>query len=409
MRDQLHTAVSRAVRAVAACVLAVTVWAPASAAGSVLGSDRVGGLAVAERPDTARAQAPDLRMKAGALYAMDGRELWSRDQDRRRQMASTTKIMTAVVVLERGSLDESVTVPPEALKVGESEAGLRAGQRWSVRELLEAMLVKSGNDAAYTLAEHVGGTERRFVGMMDDKAAELGLEDTDYANSHGLDAVGHHTSAADLATLSRYAMTLPEFRSIVSSRQVTVTSSAGSRRLENSNELLRTLPGAEGIKTGWTNGAGYCVVAAAERRDVELVAVVLGTSSEKARFREATELLEWGFAHYRVRELASRGATVGAAPVSDYLDVSVAAVVGETTAAPVFDLDGEVKSTLALDPEVRAPVTAGQRLGSLTVSQGERLLAQVPVVAAADVRAPTFWERIRIGAVRTWRAVFGGG
>lgn len=398
----LFAALQRAVLAVAlSCALLAT------SASGVRALDTVGGIDLATKPPL-RAQAPAVDMPAGALVAEDGRQLWARDPDERRAMASTTKIMTAIVALEQASLDETVPITGSSVSVGESSAGIRSGERLTVRELLEGLLVKSGNDAAEALAEHVAGTGEAFVEMMNAKAVELGLADTHFANTHGLDAPGHYSSAADLAVLARHAMGIEEFRRIVGLKTVTVGAGAGSHELQTSNLLIGTYTGTTGVKTGFTNRAGYCLIASAKRNGIELYAVVLGTGSEGSRFVQAKTLLDWGFAHYAPRQIASAEETLGAVPVADYLDAVVPVSVEANLKVRVFDFDGEVSSRLSLYESVRAPVKRGDRVGTLTVQQGDRLLAQVPVVATTSVEAPGVFERIWIAVVRVWRSMFGG-
>ncbi|MBE0477139.1 MAG: D-alanyl-D-alanine carboxypeptidase [Coriobacteriia bacterium] len=393
-----------------ALVLALSLAsASAPAAAVVRPVDRVAGVPVSELEgtDTGRA-APDLEMASGYLGTMEGRELWSRGADRRRPIASTTKIMTAVLVLESGvDAEERVRVSAEAARVGRARYNLRAGDVRSVRQLMEEMLVKSGNDAASALAEHVAGSEEAFVALMNEKARDLGLDDTRYANPHGLDAEGHYSTARDLAALARYAMRDAEFRRIVSMPSCTVSVGGVDRRMENTNVLLGDVEGLVGVKTGMTRSAGWCQVSQAERGEARLLAVVLGTRAEDSRAEQSRLLLEWGFEHYRPRELASAGETMGLVPVSDYLDVAVVARVAEATSTLLFDLDGDLRRALDIVPSVDAPVAEGDRLGTLSVYQGERLVAEVPVAAAAGVPVPTLWERIRVSLVRTWRAWFG--
>lgn len=369
--------------------------------------DTIGGVTVSDDPGLV-ASVPAVSMPAGVLWTGEGRPLWERHADDERAMASTTKIMTAVVVLDVASPDDLVTVPAAAVKVGESQAGLVAGERLTVRQLLEATLVRSGNDAAYALAEHVAGSQDAFVELMNRKAADLGLTHTSFANPHGLDAPGHHTSARDLAALSIYAMKNPTFAEIVGERAIVLKGTGAPRRFENSNRLLVTYEGVDGVKTGWTNKAGYCVVVSAQRGPVDLVAVVLGTASEKDRFAQARTLLDWGFEHYAVRQLSSAEQTVAAVAVAEYLDVTIPAVVGETTSAPVFDLAGPVESRVEVAREVDAPVSAGDRLGTYIVSQAGQVLAEVPIVAAHDVRKPDLLRAVGIFFTRAWRMVFGG-
>ncbi len=374
--------------------------------GVAVGSDRAGGVPAAQIA-VSESGLPDVAMKAGVLVTSDGRELWARRPDEQRALASTTKIMTAVVALERTSIDDVVPVSSRAVAIGESVAGLRAGDTLTVRQILEAMLVKSGNEAAEALAEHVAGSAGRFVEMMNAKADELGLADTRFANPHGLDAPNHHTSARDLSVLARYAMADDEFRRVAGLAQVDFDGPGGVPPLENSNLLIGSYEGATGVKTGWTSKAGYCLVASAERDGIELTAVVLGTSNERTRFDQARTLLDWGFDHYGLRTIVSGGEEFGTVPVSDYLDIAVIATVESETRVAVFDLDGEVVREVSLYPEVKAPVARGDRIGTLTVRQDERLLGRVALVSSEDVEAPGLFERAWIAVVRAWRSAFG--
>lgn len=394
---------SRLVRVLVAASLAFGALGLAPA----LAQDRIGGVAIEDRADLAKA-VPGVAMPAGILRTAEGRTLWERDATEVRAMASTTKIMTALVVLEHAKLDETVVVSPAAAAVGEAGIDLVAGEQMTVRQLLEAMLICSANDAAYALAEHVGGTVDAFVGMMNDKAKEMGLKNTAFANPHGLDAPGHHTTAADLAAMAAKAMADPTFASIVSKPSVTVTRAGVSKTYESSNMLIGTYDGAIGVKTGWTNEAGFCVVASARRGGITLVAVVLGASSEDDRFAQARALLDWGFTHYKPTQVASAEATAALVPVTDYLDRSVPAVVAADASLPVFDLQGDVRARVDVLPDVAAPIAKGQRLGTYSVVQGSTLLAQVPIIAAADVPAPEGWDRVSIFFTRLWRSIVGG-
>jgi D-alanyl-D-alanine carboxypeptidase (penicillin-binding protein 5/6) len=371
---------------------------------AVMDNDLVGSVKVGKDAGL-RGQAPDLTIPSGLLTTMDGRVLWARDPDSRRAMASTTKIMTAVVAIERSGLDDTVTVDKTAASVGQSAMGLVLGERFTMGELLKGVLVQSGNDAATLVAEHVGGTVPGFVEMMNAKAAALDLRNTHYANPHGLDQAGHYTSATDLATLARYAMRIPVFRQIVGTYKVNVRSDRYTHVLQNHNDLLKSYKGAEGIKTGWTDDAGYCVVVAAKRGQIELVGVVMGAANEVDRARQAKKLLDWGFAHYKSAVVATAGAVYGPVPVSDYIDISVTAVSAETSSLAVLDAAGPVESRAELLASVAAPVKAGDRIGTLTVYQGSSMLAQVPLVAEKDVPAPSVWERLGIFLVRVWNAI----
>ncbi|HET6350865.1 MAG TPA: D-alanyl-D-alanine carboxypeptidase family protein [Coriobacteriia bacterium] len=350
---------------------------------------------------------PDVTMAAGELVAADGRVLWSRKADTRRAMASLTKIMTAVVAMENSTPNELVKVPAEASRVGESTSFLVPGDTIEMDELLEGLLVKSGNDSAVTIADHVAGNETAFVAMMNKRAKELGLTHTHFANAHGLDAPGHYTTANDLGTLARFAMTKPEFRRIVGERTAVVRSKQHSHKVESTNLMIHAYNGATGVKTGYTSDAGRCLVASATRNGIELYAVVLGTRSEIRRFAEARDLLDWGFAHYRPQSLASKGTVLGESVVLDYLDQTVNGQVSQDATLAVFDLAGPMERRVSM-AEQKAPVKRGQRIGVATFTQAGDVVATVPLRATIDVKRPNIFARAWIGTVRVWRRIFGG-
>ena len=377
---------------------------PASAA--VLDADYIGRTRVADAP-ALRSKAPDLYIPSGVLMTMDGRELWARNPESRRAMASTTKIMTAVVVLEKADLNTIVTVDKVASAVGQSSMGLVAGERIPLGELLKGVLVQSGNDAATLAAEGVGGSVESFVAMMNAKAAQLDLVNTHYVNPHGLDANGHYTSAEDLTALARYAMRNPVFRQIVCTYTVKVRSDRYTHVLTNHNSLLKSYKGTEGVKTGWTDNAGYCVVFAVKRGNIEFVGTVMGAANEAGRAAQATKLMDWGFAHYQATTIVHAGEALGRVPVSDYLDRTVGAQTAETTSMPVFDLAGPVQRRIELKADVPAPVSKGDVIGTMTLYQGDSVLTKVPVVASSYVQSPNIGQRIVFFFARIWRAVFG--
>ncbi len=390
-----------------AAVLALAVLAaPATGFAATQSSDMVDGVAASKR-GLSPSVLPDVTMRAGALVDGDGRVLWSRRQNDRRAMASITKIMTAVVALENAELTSTVTIPKASGQVGESTAFLRPGEKLPMDQVLEALLVKSGNDAAVAIARSVAGSDEAFVGLMNEKAVELGLKNTHFANTHGLDAPGHYTTAADLAVLGRYAMTKPRFREIVKMKSVTIGSGNRKETLQSTDLLIGNYAGAIGIKTGYTDAAGYSVLSAAQRGDLTLYAVVLGTASELQRFREARELLDWGFAHYRAQKLSDVGTVVAEAPVTDYLDRRVPAAISRDETVSVLDLAGPITRTVTVGA-IGAPIAKGQTVGVATFTQADKMIARVPLVATEDVKRPNPFARLWIGAVRAWRKVFGG-
>lgn len=378
---------SRTARLLASVSLATALVAPAPAFATQLASDQIAGVPL--RASGLAAQAPDINAAAGVVMSDDGRVLWARGASDRRAHASITKVMTALVVLEHASLDDVVTISPKAAGV-DYAMGLQPGERRTVRELLQYALVVSSNDAAYALAEHVGGgSVPTFVMMMNRRAADLGLEGTSFANPHGLDAPGHYSTAEEVAALTSAAMKNRDFRKIVGVHSLTLTpyGSRAARTLKTTDRLLGAYPGLVGGKTGFTGDAGFSFVARSERNGIALTVVVLGAPSNASRFAEARELFDWGFTHLAVRPVAGTTAVVGAVPAAQDPAVTVPVRYGATAQLPLFDLAGPVERTFSF-ARVQLPVTSGQPLGEATLTQGGRTLVTLPVVAAIDVALP---------------------
>jgi D-alanyl-D-alanine carboxypeptidase (penicillin-binding protein 5/6) len=242
-------------------------------------------------------RAAELKVQAQAALLMDantGKLLWQRRRDLPLAPASTTKILSALILLEQSKPAELVTVPMDATKAGGGSARLRAGERLPVEQLLYAMMLVSANDAAIALAQHAAGSVPRFVAQMNESARKLGALRSSFRSPTGLPEKGHVTTAFDLGIITREALQHPLFRAVTAARTYSWRSAVWSGELKNSNALLERYPGAMGVKTGQTREAGFCLVAAAERRDKRLIAVLL-KSSERAVWRDATMLLDFGF------------------------------------------------------------------------------------------------------------------
>jgi len=312
-----------------------------------------------------------------------GQVLFRKLPQRHRPIASLTKIMTAVVVLERLSPSARVTVTSNAAAQSGSVLGLVAGERISVGNLLYALMLQSSNDAAVALAEAVSGSVGRFVDLMNVEARAMGLRDTRFYSPNGLDDRGYST-AADLATLTRAAEQKPRFADVVAAKTRWIPAPSGSRRyVQNRNVLLWLYPGATGVKTGFTTPAGHCLVATASREGHGLVAVVLGDPDEP--FDEGAALLNFGFDAFVPVTLVREGQAVGTVSVEgERLD----AVSGATLDGWVRrDLLGSVERTLVADPALRPPVAAGQRVGTVIVKVGGRSFGKVLGVAATRLDA----------------------
>ncbi|BBL79655.1 serine-type D-Ala-D-Ala carboxypeptidase [Rubrobacter xylanophilus] len=342
------------------------------------------------------AQPSGVRAEAWALADLrSGEVLAAHDAGERLPMASTTKIMLALVALREGDLDREVVVSPEAAAYAAppySNVGLRAGDVLSVRELLMASLISSGDDAAYALAEALGeGSVERFVEEMNRVARRLGLEDTRFRNPVGLDDGGHRSSARDLVVMSRAAMQYPLFREIVATEYAVISTQDREIPLANTNELLFTYPPATGIKTGTTPEAGPCLVASAASGDESYVAVVLDARAD--RFAASVELLEYGFSAYDRRELVRRGERYASVEVPYRRGERVPLVAGESVEG-LLGPGSEVRREVEVDDELPGAARRGDRLGRIVVwVDGERA-GSAPLVAARGYEEASLWEKL---------------
>ncbi|HEX3267654.1 MAG TPA: D-alanyl-D-alanine carboxypeptidase family protein [Gaiellaceae bacterium] len=326
-----------------------------------------------------------------------GEVLLARNASARVPIASITKLMTVLLTLEHTKPNETVVVSPEAADVGESSADLRAGDRLTVRELLEAALIQSANDAADALAIYVGhGSESRFVAMMNARAKQLGLRDTHFVRPDGLDAPGHVSSARDVTLLARVLMHRPLVRQIVRQRGATIS---GGRNLHTWNDLLYSYPGIFGVKTGHTSAAGWSQVAAARRRGITVYATLLGSPGRGARDADLAELLDWGFSRYRPAAVAVRGHAYARAALGyggTHLEL-----VASRSLTPMVRVDRPLVRRVVAATAVDLPVRQGQPLGAVLVYQGGRLIGRVSLVAGRAAGRPGLAGRVGWYAGRT--------
>lgn len=336
---------------------------------------------------------PPPSVEAGAALVGNGASgvvLHAEHQAQRRAMASITKIMTALVVLEHTRPDDVVTVGGPAPTIGESSIGLRRGEKLTVRELMTAMLVYSANDAAYALAYHVGqGSVPRFVAMMNAKARALGLDETHFVRPDGLDAFGHYSSARDIFRLARVAMREPLFRQLVRIRTATVS----GEDIRNRNDLLFSYAGTIGIKTGHTSDAGWSEVAAARRDGLTIYAVLLGGASREQRNADLKRLLDWGFDQYRRVEIV-RPQSVYAEALVPFSDRRLA-LVADRGAVTIAQVGRPLVERVVAPAMVHLPVLEGQRLGEIQILDGKKVVASRPLVAGESIDAPGVGQRLR--------------
>jgi serine-type D-Ala-D-Ala carboxypeptidase (penicillin-binding protein 5/6) len=345
-------------------------------------------------PVASAARRPALDARAWVLIdARNGEVLVSHAASRHLPIASTTKLMTAYVALKELPLGKLVHAAPYASTYGESLLNLRPGQAISVRDLLYGLILRSGNDAAYDLARAAAGSERRFVRQMNRYVAALGLSDTHYANPIGLDQRGNHSSAYDLAALTRRLLRIPIFAKIAASRQAMLRSVRPPRRIESINELLDMAPWVNGVKTGHTWHAKYVLVGSGRRKGVELIVAVVGAETDEDRFEDALRLLEYGFSRYR-RRVPVRAGRALARPSIRYQGGELPLRAARSVAVGVRR--GQRLSVVVRAPrEVEGPIRRGARLGRAIVRVGGLRAAAVPLRAGRAVAKATALDRAR--------------
>ncbi|MDR2514553.1 MAG: D-alanyl-D-alanine carboxypeptidase [Christensenellaceae bacterium] len=321
--------------------------------------------------------------KAAALIEpYSGRILYLQNGDERLPMASTTKIMTALSVLLHGSPEDRVVIDKAVVGVEGSSIYLEAGEEMSVEDLLYGLLLRSGNDAAEALALYAGKGERAsFIGTMNEDARALGLENSQFQNPHGLPAAGHYTSAADLAKISAAAFNQPLFRQIVASERHTIPWSTHNfdRAMRNKNKMLGLYEGANGVKTGYTKEAGRCLVSAAERDGMQLIAVVLGCPNW---WEESAKLLDYGFAGFEMVEILKGEEPLGTIRVQGSVE-SIPVLPAEGLSIPL-GLDEGAQIALNLDEGLRAPIAKGQALGYARVMAGGEEICRVKLISGEE-------------------------
>ncbi len=348
----------------------------------------------------ARAEGPQVAGKSAVLMdAATGTVLHQQNPHEKRHPASVTKVMTMLLIMEAidsGKIgwNDTVTASEAAAAKGGSQIYLKAGETMSVTDMVKSIAVASANDCACAMAEHIAGSEEAFVALMNRRAQELGMNDTHFVNCTGLDddpnAASHLTCAYDIALMSRELLVNhPDIKQFTTIWMDTVRD--GTFGLANTNKLIRFYRGATGLKTGFTSQAGYCLSASAARDGMELIAVILGAETSQDRFAACKQLLDYGFANFSLVTPAPEGSTQVA------VKLGKADLVNAVPAQdPMLLVDKQqashIKITVELEETVTAPVSQGQRLGTLTVSVDEQVLSQIPMVAEAPVTRLGFWD-----------------
>lgn len=334
----------------------------------------------------------DLGLNAKSAILMEeatGNILYESNPDERLPIASVTKVMTMLLIMEavdsgKISLDDMVTVSENAMSYGGSTMFLETGEQLTVNDMLKGIAVASANDGCVAMAEHLAGSESAFVDMMNEKAKELGMENTHFMNTNGLDEEDHYSSARDVAIMSRELMkheTIFNYTSIWMD-----TLRGGKFQLANTNKLIRFYDGANGLKTGSTSKALCCLSAAAKRNDMQLIAVVLGAPTSAERFASAKSLLDYGFANYAVNTQITAGDEVQKIAVEKGVDKEVGVVAGDSCSTLVKKgQEDNITKEIKIDETITAPIEAGQKIGTMTISRDGEVIADIDLNASSAV------------------------
>lgn len=329
-----------------------------------------------------------------------------KNEDVKSAMASTTKIMTTIVILEKADLNEKVTVSAKAGGTGGSRLGLKRGDKASVRDLLYGLMLRSGNDAAVALAEHVGGSVKGFAELMNEKAIELGLTNTHFVTPHGLDDANHYTTALELAKLTDYAMDNETFAKIVGTKSTTIYINNQSRQINNTNELLGVLNGVVGVKTGFTNNAGRCLVTETKRNNMDIITIVLGADTKKDRTKDSVNLIEYTFSKYKMYNLEeqiieefNKWKNINEKRIliikGKTSNPKLALGAIEKATIPICDNDKIEYSINALT-EIEAPVEQWNVMGKLTVKINGEILENIDIVNVNEVQKRDWKDYFKI-------------
>ena len=329
-----------------------------------------------------------------------------KNEDIKSAMASTTKIMTTIVILEKADLNETVTVSAKAGGTGGSRLGLKRGDKASVRDLLYGLMLRSGNDAAVALAEHVGGSVKEFAELMNEKAIELGLTNTHFVTPHGLDDANHYTTALELAKLTDYAMNNETFSKIVGTKSITIYINNQPRQINNTNELLGVLNGVVGVKTGFTNKAGRCLVTETKRNNMDIITIVLGADTKKDRTKDSVNLIEYTYSKYKMYNIEekiieefNKWKNINEKRIlitkGKQSNPKLALGAIEKAIIPICD-DDKIEYSINALTEVEAPVEQWNVMGTLTVKLNGEILESIEIVNVNEVQKRDWKDYFKI-------------
>lgn len=358
----------------------------------------------------------DIHINSRSCVVLDRKSktiLFGKNENKQVKMASTTKIMTAIVIIENYDLNKEITVSKKAAGTGGSRLGLRTGDKITVHDLLYGLLLRSGNDAAVALAETVGGSIEGFAELMNQKAKELNLKNTHFESPHGLDSDGHYTTAYELALITDYALQNSTFAKIVGTKNYTITINGYPKALTNTNELLGNLNGVYGVKTGFTNGANRCLVSSCKRGDMDIICVVLGADTKNFRTQDSIKLIEYAFVNYEyvnIKEIADKelSALKNKYSSSFFVDKGISNKISfeisniDTPILPIKkDLVGNITTESFLNTNLIAPVHKDEILGYIKIVSNNNVIANFDIICKSEISKRSVIDYLKLFMQRT--------
>lgn len=341
---------------------------------------------------------PKINSRAAVIYDRTSKTvIWGKNENTKRAMASTTKIMTAIIVLENANLTDTVEISRKAAGTGGSRLGLKYKDKVTVNDLLYGLMLRSGNDSAVALAEYIGEDIEGFAKLMNNKAKEIGLKNTSFVTPHGLDAIEHYTTAYELAIITDYALNNNKFSQIVNTKSTTININGNSKNISNTNELLGNLTGVNGVKTGFTNNAGRCLVTSTSRNGHQIICVVLGADTKKHRTTDSVKLIEYAFSNYEYINikkmieqefkewLNNEGNNIKINKAQNkQLQINTHKMkIEETPIDKNFKKDVKVE-IVALN-ELEAPIAKNQKIGTVNVKVGNNIIASTDIIIENEI------------------------
>ena len=343
-------------------------------------------------------KAPDINARSAIVIDFDsGRVLYEKNAYQKRPMASTTKIMTAIIALEYGNLDDVVTVSKNAASIWGSTIKLTSGEQLTLKELMYGLLMCSGNDAAIAIAEHIGGSVESFLIMMNNKAKDIGALNTNFTSPHGLDETGHYSTAYDMAIITKYALEIPLFNEIVKTKSI----QSGKRFMSNTNEMLTSYEGADGVKTGYTGKAGRCLITSATRDGRRFISVVLFCDSRDQRALSSKKILDYAFENYYPCNLI-KGGYFGDIPVYKGYESSVPLLINKSVTLPLTEYEAEnLYTKISIPDTIKAPVERGANIGTISVYLNDEILCESAIIAEKSIKEKKILE-FMLDVIQAW-------